>query len=121
MLRKGFIITGWLVLAFIVFATLSPIQDRPVLAGPQLEHFAAFAVLGIAFGLAYPNRIFFVFAIVLGSAVGLEALQLLTPDRHGRVIDALVKAIGGICGITASQLAHLLLRSLRFRPPDRRT
>jgi hypothetical protein len=29
----------------------------------------------------------------------LEAMQLLTPDRHGRLIDAAVKVAGGICGI----------------------
>lgn len=116
MTRKGFAMTSWLTFAYIAFATLAPIQDRPVFAGPQFEHFAAFAVWGIAFGLAYPNRPLFVVALVLGSAVGLEALQLLTPDRHGQVHDAVIKALGGICGITVSLLAPLLLRSLR-RPP----
>jgi len=103
-------IAGWLVLAFIVFATLSPISDRPVVAGPHLEHFAAFALMGLAFGLAYPNRVLLVVVIVAGAAFGLEALQLLTPDRHGRVIDALVKALGGICGISVGQMASFLLR-----------
>ncbi len=102
---------GWLALAFIVFATLSPISDRPVLARPQFEHFAAFALLGLAFGLAYPARLPLVATIVLGSAVGLETLQLLTPDRHGRVLDAVVKAVGGICGISAGQLILFLLRT----------
>jgi VanZ family protein len=104
MVQRVSIIAGWLALAFIVYATLSPIQDRPVMAGPQLEHFAAFALVGLAFGLAYPNRLLFIVAIVVGSALGLEALQLLTPDRHGRVLDALMKAAGGVCGIGAGQL-----------------
>lgn len=116
MLRKVFIVAGWLVLAIIAFATLLPIQDRPVLTDPQVERFAAFAVLGFTFGLAYPNRLFVVVAIVLGSAVGLELLQLLTPDRHGQVIDAAFKALGGICGITVSQLLPLFVRSLRSGP-----
>ena len=110
MIQKVSIAAGWLALAFLVYATLSPIQDRPVVAGPQSEHFAAFAVMGLAFGLAYPNRVFLVVAIVVGSAFGLEALQLLTPDRHGRVLDALVKAAGGVCGISAGQLMSFLLR-----------
>lgn len=118
MIRNRFIITAWLSLAFVAFVTLSPIQDRPVLAGPQFEHFAAFAVLGLIFGLAYPNRIFIVVAIVLGSAVGLELLQLLTPDRHGKVIDAVFKGLGGICGITVSQLLPLLVRPRHSRPPE---
>jgi VanZ family protein len=111
MIQRVSIIAGWLALAFIVYATLSPIQDRPVMAGPQLEHFAAFALVGLAFGLAYPNRLLFIVAIVVGSALGLEALQLLTPDRHGRVLDALMKAAGGVCGIGAGQLMSVLLRT----------
>jgi VanZ family protein len=111
MIQRVPIIAGWLALAFIVYATLSPIAVRPVLAGPQFEHFAAFALMGLAFGLAYPNRIFLVAAIVVGSAFALEALQLLTPDRHGRLLDALVKAAGGICGIGVGQLGQLFLRA----------
>jgi VanZ family protein len=110
MIQRVSIIAGWLALAFIIYATLSPIDARPVLAGPQFERFAAFALLGLAFGLAYPSRLFLVVAIVVGSAVTLEALQLLTPDRHGRILDALVKAAGGICGIGIVQLGQLVLR-----------
>jgi hypothetical protein len=101
---------AWLVLAFIAFATLSPLRDRPVVAGPQLEHFAAFALMGFAFVRGYPNRLFLIIAIVICSAFALEALQLLTPDRHGRIIDALVKAGGGLSGIAAAHFGELLLR-----------
>jgi VanZ like family len=111
MIQRVCIIVGWLALAFIVYVTLSPIHDRPAFAGLQFDRFAAFALLGFAFGLAYPNRLFLVVAIVVGSAVSLEALQLLTPDRHGRILDALVKAAGGICGIGVGQLGHLFLRA----------
>ena len=104
-------VAGWLAFAFIVYATLSPINDRPVVAGLQFEHFAAFAVVGLAFGLAYPKRVLLVAAIIVISAFGLEALQLLTPDRHARLLDALIKAAGGICGIGIGQLAQLLLRT----------
>jgi VanZ family protein len=109
MIQRVSIIAGWLALAFIVYVTLSPVEARPALAGLQFDRFAAFALLGLAFGLAYPNRLFLVVVIVLGSAVSLEVLQLLTPDRHGRILDALVKAGGGICGIGAGQLGHLFL------------
>jgi VanZ family protein len=103
-------IIGWLALAFIAFATLSPIDVRPVLAEGLIEHFVAFALLGLALALAYPNRVVFVVAIVVGGAVALEILQLLTPDRHGRLFDAAVKVAGGICGISAGRLAVMLLR-----------
>ena len=111
MIQKASTIAGWLALAFIVYATLSPIDDRPVIASAHLEHFAAFGLVGLAFALAYPNRLLVIAAIVVGSAFGLEALQLLTPDRHGRAIDALVKAAGGACGIGGGQLISYLLRT----------
>jgi hypothetical protein len=111
MIQRVSIIAGWLALAFIVGATLSPIDIRPVVAGPQLERFAAFALLGLAFGLAYPKRVLLVAAVVVASAFGLEALQLATPDRHGRLLDAFVKAAGGVCGIGISQIGQLLLRA----------
>jgi hypothetical protein len=111
MIQKVSTIAGWLALAFIAYVTLSPIDARPVIAGPQFERFAAFAVVGLMLGLAYPRRISFVVAIVAGSAFALEALQLLTPDRHGHLLDAAVKAAGGVCGIGIAQLGALFLRS----------
>jgi VanZ family protein len=110
MIQRISAVTGWLSLVFIVYATLSPIDARPVLFVPHLEHFAAFALTGMVFAIAYPNRVLFVVAIVIGSAVGLEALQLLTPDRHGRAADAFVKALGGISGISVGQVLSFVLR-----------
>jgi hypothetical protein len=110
MIQRISVVTGWLVLAFVVYATLSPIDARPVLTLPYLEHFTAFALMGLAFALAYPNRVLLVVALVVGTAAGLEALQLLTPDRHGRAADAFVKALGGISGISIGQTLSFLLR-----------
>jgi hypothetical protein len=63
-------------LAFIASAT---IQDRPTLpTSTSFEHLAALAVLGALFSLAYPRKVAFACLIVLGSAVMLELLQLLT-------------------------------------------
>jgi hypothetical protein len=112
MIQRVATIVGWLALAFIVYATLSPINARPVVAGLHVEHFAAFAVVGLAFAWGYPNRPFVVVAIVVGSAFALEAMQLLTPDRHGRILDALVKGAGGICGIGVGQLGQLVVAQL---------
>jgi VanZ like protein len=110
MIQRISVIAGWLALALIAFATLSPITDRPSVTVPHLEHFAAFALMGFAFALAYPNRILLVVAGVIGAAIGLEALQLLTPDRHSRAADAFVKALGGISGISVGQMASFLLQ-----------
>ncbi|KJC36484.1 VanZ family protein [Bradyrhizobium sp. LTSP857] len=116
-------LTSWLVLAYVAYVTLSPIKQRPILAGVQFEHFAAFALLGTAFALSYQCRIGFALAIVIGSAFGLEALQLITPDRHGRMIDALAKAAGALCGLGVGQLMILVLRAslARSRKPSQST
>jgi hypothetical protein len=110
MIQRISVIAGWLALAVVAFVTLSPIGMRPSIASSHLEHFAAFALIGFAFALAYPNRILLVVAVVAGAALGLEALQLLTPDRHARAMEALVKSLGGISGICAGQLVSFLIR-----------
>ena len=110
MIQRLSVIVGWLALGVVVVVTLSPAGTRPSVASPHLEHFAAFALIGLAFALAYPNRVLLVFGIVVGAALGLEALQLLTLDRHARAVDALAKALGGISGICVGQMVSFLLR-----------
>ena len=90
---------AWAILAFIVFATLSPIGLRPHLEDVGVERFGAFAFVGLLFGLAYPKRLWLVLILVVGTACILEALQHLTPDRHGHVSDAVVKLFGGVVGV----------------------
>jgi VanZ family protein len=111
MIQKLTGIAAWLLLCFIVYATLSPIKDRPTLStSPGFEHVVAFAALGLLFCLAYPRRIGFVCALVLGCAILLELSQHLTPDRHGRISDAIEKLAGGTLGIIAgTALLHFEL------------
>jgi VanZ family protein len=104
MLHKLIDLAAWGILAFILYATISPIQDRPtLLTSTSFEHFAAFAVLGALFSLAYPRQVALVCLVVLGAAVLLEVLQLVTPDRHGRIQDAMEKMAGGLVGIVAGR------------------
>jgi VanZ family protein len=113
MIHKITAVAAWGILAFIVYATLSPIRDRPTLSSSaSLEHVAAFAVVGILFCLAYPRHTLLVCLVVVGAAVLLEVSQLLTPDRHGRIADALEKVLGGAIGIMAG-------RALLHFPPIR--
>lgn len=95
-------------LAAVAFMTVGPAHDRPQVASAHLEHFAAFLLLGFVFALAYPNRPIRAVLIVVGSAILLEILQLLTPDRHGRLIDAMTKVTGAASGI---MLARVMLNS----------
>jgi len=100
MLQKFITIAAWALLAFITYSTVSPIQARPMSPFPaSIEHFAAFAALGILFCLAYPKHRALACALVFGSAVLLEIAQLLTPDRHARLADALQKLAAGAFGI----------------------
>jgi hypothetical protein len=115
MLRKMAAIFAWSLLAFIVFATISPLQERPRLpTSVGLERIAAFVMLGGLFCSAYPKRIVFVCFIVLGSALLLEYLQMLTPDRHARLIDASEKIAGGAVGIFATRVASYFWRLTRI-------
>src|ERR1700716_4181698 len=99
MFHKLITVVAWSALAFIAYATISPIQDRPTLpTSSTFEHLAAFAVLGALFCLAYPRHALLACVIVLGSAALLETLQFLTPDRHGRLLDVIEKMAGGILG-----------------------
>lgn len=102
---------AWLLLAGLVFVTLSPIDLRPVTPLPvQLERSLAVAAIGFVFAIAYPRHVWFVAALVLGATVILEALQLVTPSRHGRAADLIVKLAGGTLGLFVGWL------TTRFRP-----
>lgn len=104
MLQRFFAIAAWVALCLIAYVSLSPLRHRPTIPAPwNIEHFAAFAILGGLFSLAYPRRTLAVFIIVLGSAALLEVLQLFTPDRHARILDALQKIAGGGAGILAGR------------------
>jgi len=120
MFHKLITVIAWALLAFIAYASISSIQDRPTLPSSfsfdGFDHFAAFGVLGTLFCLAYPRQIVLVCLIVLGSAVLLEFAQLLTPDRHARVQDAIEKMTGGVAGIVAGQVVlHFEQTSRWFR------
>lgn len=111
MIQKLTAATAWACLIFIIYATLSSIDARPELTGvgfwkvsfTVVERFGAYTVLGFLFYLAYPNRIAFVCLLVLGSAVILELLQIIIPDRDARIVDALEKLTGGAAGILAAR------------------
>ncbi|WP_378944370.1 VanZ family protein [Mesorhizobium sp. ANAO-SY3R2] len=93
---------AWLLLAAILFVTVSPIQWRPHTHEPaDVERFAAFAVVGLAFVLGYPRHWLLVTCLVVGSAFAFEVAQLLSPSRHAHIEDAIIKAAGGLAGIVA--------------------
>lgn len=127
MLRKPFIVVAIVCLAFIVYATLCPIHDRPHFLGfhephkvAALERLTAFLALGFAARFAMPR--WRSALLVLVAAIGLEILQSLVPHRDPRLIDAVVKIVGGATGIILAEwlagwrqhrhLTHLSARSV---------
>jgi hypothetical protein len=96
MLHKLLATGAWAAFALIVFVTISPLGFRLVAtANSDIERFAAFALLGLLFGLAYPRRLVVDASFVIITAGVLETLQLMTSDRHGHIADTFVKAAGG--------------------------
>jgi hypothetical protein len=85
-------------LAAVAFVTLSPIGMRPVVAGLQTEHLAAFFAIGAMFGVGFPRHLIAAAIVVIAAAVGLEAMQNLVPGRHGRIVDMDVKIAGAVIG-----------------------
>jgi hypothetical protein len=117
MVHRLIAVAAWASLAFIAYATLTRVgfvyalyfKLSPIFAHPAVrtfaffEHFIAFAFFGAALFFAYPRRLMFVCCVVLCSAVVLEVMQTLTPDRHGTLVDASQKIVGGAFGIFVSR------------------
>jgi VanZ family protein len=105
------------VCAVIAAVTLGPRQLRPETGHPNLERALAFGLLGVATVFAMPRRPLAAGSLLVLVAVVTEALQLVTPDRHGRVSDALVKAAGGILGVAAGYAAQAVIQATRGEKP----
>lgn len=103
-------------LGYVAFLTLSPIDMRPVVANIRVEHIAAYAVIGLSFGLAFPRRPLAALFFVIACAGCLEGLQLLESDRHGRWIDFGTKAIGAVAGMGLAFVINLAIN--RYWPID---
>ena len=99
-------------LSLLVFAgaltvmTLGPASLRPVLTGDAaLDRFIGFLLAGIVLGLAYPSRrARAALGLIIGVAV-LEAGQLVAPGRDASLVDAMIKAGGGVVGIAVTSAA----------------
>ena len=90
-------VVGWLLLAVIVFLTLSPASYRPVTkAGHDLEHFLIYLMLGIAFGVGYARQWWSVALGLVGFTAAVEFAQLFVPGRHARLRDFVIDA-GAVC------------------------
>ena len=110
--RPSPVVVGLAVLgaAAIAFVTFCPIGMRPHLASPDAERFAAFFVLGGLIALAAGRRWVSATVAVVALAFAFEAGQLIIPGRDAMASDAIVKALGGVCGCAAGQTAFAVRR-----------
>jgi hypothetical protein len=112
MVQRIAALAAWATLVFISFVTLSPIGLRPQTGEVGLERFGAFALLGVLFVWGYTRHFASLILFLTFVVFGLEALQHLTPDRHGHLIDAMEKAAGASGGACFARLILALRRGI---------
>jgi len=96
---------AWLLLAAIIFVTVSPIGLRPhTVTSVNIDRALAYMVVGLAFAVAYPKHWMTVALLLIAGAVFIEYLQYLSPTRHARFHDAAVKAVGATVGVAIGSL-----------------
>ena len=94
-------ITAWLLLIFILFVTVAPIEFRPTTGfSPNIERFAAFTVLAFVFVSAYPDRPFLVMTLIWIAAGSFEMLQFASFGRHAELHDVAYKCAGAAAGVS---------------------
>ena len=103
-------LAAWLLAAAVTFVTLGPedVRPHPVL-GQQGDHALAFLVVGIFFGLAYPQRRWTVSAVAVALIGLLEIMQLWVPGRHARFEDFVVDALSACVGFALSGATNWMM------------
>ena len=102
---------AWLLVLSAVFLTLGPQKFRPYTGfNHDLEHFLAFALVGLAFGLGYPNHRMVLALLAIAIAALMEIFQQWVPGRHAYFSDFVINGLGACVGLAAAALLDLLRR-----------
>jgi VanZ family protein len=111
-------IFAWLLAAAVAFAKLGPPESRPHAddLGQSGELAFAFVLVGLAFGLAYPQRRWRTAGIAVAMIGLLEMLQFLAPGRHARLSDFVVDAVSACAGFAV--VAGMAWLMARWRPGE---
>ena len=114
MTKTLFKLFSWILIAAVVFVTVSPIGLRPhTMLTVSFDRAAAFALIGCAFAIAYPRRWLSLTLFLLAAAFGIELMQYVSPSRHPQFADASVKAAGAMVGMIAGKTV-LIIRRVRI-------
>ena len=86
--QKLLLVGAWSALLAIVVLTVVPPNLRPTTDAPHdVEHAAAFLIVGLLFGLAYAGRAWILSIGAVAFCGIIEVMQLYVPGRHARWID----------------------------------
>lgn len=110
-------LVAWLLAVAVTFVTLGPqdVRPHPVL-GQQGDHALAFLLIGIFFGLAYPQRRWTVSAVAVALIGLLEIMQFWVPGRHARFEDFVVDALSACVGFALSAAADRMMAQFAEDP-----
>lgn len=110
MIEKSLKLGSWLLALGLVLLTVVPASDRPVTGlGHDVEHFAIFGLMGLAFGAAYAGHQRALLVSAIFFALVLELCQLLLATRHARAEDFIVDAAAACLGIFAARIVRDLV------------
>jgi VanZ like family len=126
-LRGLIIAAAWASLAVVAYATLSRaglvyrlyFMFSPFLGHPSMrayasaEHLFAYMIVGMLFSAIYPRSTLRICLFLFIAIACLEAMQSLTPDRHGTFRDAIEKMVGGATGVFLTRFGLQWIRTWR--------
>lgn len=111
MTKTFFKLLSWLLIAAVLFVTISPIGLRPhTMISVSFDRAAAFALIGCAFAIAYPRRWLSLALFLVVAAFAIELTQYVSPSRHPQFADASVKAAGAMFGMIVGKTAIVVRR-----------
>ena len=118
MIEKILKAASWLVLVGLVIVTIVPANERPV-SGLQhdLEHFSAFSLAGLMFGLAYAGHLRALSLSAIAFTLALELSQIPLATRHARLEDFVVDAAGACLGIVVAHAWRKLTKNRAVAVP----
>jgi VanZ family protein len=97
------LVTGWMLIAGAVVASLVPSHDLPSLGGisDKTEHIVGYAVLSLWFAGIYPRTRYPMIGVcLLGMGIIIEGLQgAMHLGRQADLTDVYANTIGIVCGL----------------------